>query len=62
MPVPLVSWWRAMMRSIFVIHSSEYFSHFGSVVRVSSTLLCSQAGNPPPSTSALMYGPGRAIT
>src|SRR5215469_6677102 len=32
-PVPFVSWCRARMRSIWVIHSSEYLRNFGSSLR-----------------------------
>ena len=62
LPVPLVSWCRAMMRSIWVSHSSAYFRNFGSALRFCSSLVVSQPGSPPLSTSALMYGAGRAIT
>ncbi len=61
-PVPLVSWWRAMIRSIRVSHSSAYFRNCGSSLRLRPALVVIQPGRPPLSTSALMYGAGRAIT
>jgi hypothetical protein len=51
-----------MIRSIWVSHSSAYFRNRGSSLRLFSALVVSQPGRPPPSTSALMYGAGRAMT
>ena len=45
-----------------VSHSSAYARYVGSSVRAVPCVVVSQPGKPPPSTSALMYGPGRMIT
>ena len=59
MPVPLVSWWRAMIASMWRSHSSTCGQVVG-VVRCAPrpAWVVSQPGKPPASTSALMYGPG----
>ena len=58
MPVPLVSWWRAMIASILVCHSSRRGEVVGRVGAARPAWVDSQPGKPPPSSSALMYGPG----
>jgi hypothetical protein len=47
---------------IRLIHSRASFRYASSDVRFTPVCVLRQAGKPPPDTSALMYGPGRAIT
>jgi len=61
-PLPLVSWWRARIVSICDCHSSVAVRYPAASVRALPARVASHAGNPPPSVSALMYGPGRAMT
>ena len=63
MPVPWVSWCRAMMASIRLMPlAGPPRGTPGSAVRLTPVRGVQPGGKPPPSTSALMYGPGRAIT
>jgi hypothetical protein len=61
-PVPSVSWCRAMIGSIRCSHSSLAAWKSAALLRALPFCVVSQPGKPPESVSALMYGPGRAIT
>jgi hypothetical protein len=61
-PPPSVIWWRARMALICVIHSSVAAWYSAASVRASARWRSSQPGKPPAVSSALTYGPMRAMT